>query len=364
MKEVIIVPNHVENLIRISGDEQKIREILETIKNDEYGIGTVDFNKIIPMPKSLDIECGSRTDKGLKAYTDFASSYAKGENIPIRSEQAYLKKRKDISSEEWELGKTAYQNIKKYGYSTWYDWRVNNWGTKWNAYGYEEDHQYENDNILRFQTAWSAPEPILEKLSKMYPDITFYHAWADEDLGYNCGLREYLGGKKSGEYITDDQKEALKFATLVWNLESEEIDELFSKDKILSIEEQNKEIKTQSLTDEKLEVVEILGQTALFTNGRVTDEELPDGLYKYDLREGENISFATIEKSVTVNHSGTILVKSPLDFYGQRYLVLDDDTSPNFLGYSLTPEEFMETDFTQSEEQDEEDTQTMGGMIL
>lgn len=121
-------------------------------------------------------------------------------------------------------------------------------------------------------------------------------------------------------------------------------------------------LSTQALTDEKLEVVEVLGQTALFTNGRVTEQELPDGLYRYDLREGENLSFATIERNVAANHAGTILTKAPLDFGGQEYLVFDEDTSPNFLGYDLTPEEFLQTDFTQTDAQEEDSAPQMGGI--
>lgn len=133
-------------------------------------------------------------------------------------------------------------------------------------------------------------------------------------------------------------------------------------------EVQAKELATQALTDEKLEVVEVLGQTALFTNGRVTEQELPEGLYRYDLRSGEGITFATVEPYVRSDHSGTILVKAPLSFGSEGYIAFDDDTSPNFLGYELTPTEFMETDFTQSEDEDidedEDETQTiqMGGI--
>ncbi len=64
----------------LKGDEQKIREMLETIQYDELGLGTVDFNKIIPMPKSLNIESGSRTDRGLKAYSDCIDVYVFGRN--------------------------------------------------------------------------------------------------------------------------------------------------------------------------------------------------------------------------------------------------------------------------------------------
>ena len=65
------MPNHVVNHISLQGDPVKIREMLEAIQSDEAGIGSVDFNKIIPMPESLGIEAGSQTDRGLKAYRDF-----------------------------------------------------------------------------------------------------------------------------------------------------------------------------------------------------------------------------------------------------------------------------------------------------
>ena len=44
--------------------------MLKTIQNDDYGIGTVDFNKIISMQESLNIKAGSKTDTGLRTYRD------------------------------------------------------------------------------------------------------------------------------------------------------------------------------------------------------------------------------------------------------------------------------------------------------
>ena len=69
------MPNHVTNHIKISGDPKRIKELLEAVKYDDVGLGSIDFNKVIPKPASLDIECGSNTDKGLKAYRDFISVY-------------------------------------------------------------------------------------------------------------------------------------------------------------------------------------------------------------------------------------------------------------------------------------------------
>lgn len=140
------MPNHVVNHISLQGDPVKIREMLEAIQSDEAGIGSVDFNKIIPMPESLGIEAGSQTDRGLKAYRDFIEAYTFGrpaddavkalESIPAESEGAFLCQRTDIRRDEWELGRSAWNNIRQYGAPTWYEWCVRNWGTKWNAYGY------------------------------------------------------------------------------------------------------------------------------------------------------------------------------------------------------------------------------------
>lgn len=125
-------------------------------------------------------------------------------------------------------------------------------------------------------------------------------------------------------------------------------------------EPQAKELTTQRMTDEKLEVVEVLGQTALFTNGRVTQKELPEGLYCYDLREGESIYFATVEPKVVINHAGTLITKQPIIFGEEGYIAFDEDSSPNFLGDEMTMQEFVGMEVTQ----DKEEGQQMGGMQL
>ena len=46
------MPNHVINMIAVDGDPKRINEMREAIQNVEYGLGTIDFDKIIPMPPS------------------------------------------------------------------------------------------------------------------------------------------------------------------------------------------------------------------------------------------------------------------------------------------------------------------------
>ena len=107
---------------------------------------------------------------------------------------------------------------------------------------------------------------------------------------------------------------------------------------------------------EKYELIEILGHPALFSNGRISHSDLPDGLYQYDLRSGDETDFVTLEKNVAVNHAGTVILKEPLDFGDRDYIPLDEDSSPNFTGEELDLEEFQQTNFS------EDQNMKMGGM--
>ena len=52
------MPNHVTNRLTIHAEGKRLEEILDAIKSDEAGRGSIDFNKLIPMPESLNIESG------------------------------------------------------------------------------------------------------------------------------------------------------------------------------------------------------------------------------------------------------------------------------------------------------------------
>ena len=91
-------------------------------------------------------------------------------------------------------------------------------------------------------------------------------------------------------------------------------------------EPEAKELKTQALTEEKLDVIEVLDRRALFSNGRLMPEQIPEGLYAYDLRHSDDGDrFCSIEPKVGVNHGGTVLMRDILDFGESGYIPLDDE---------------------------------------
>ena len=121
-------------------------------------------------------------------------------------------------------------------------------------------------------------------------------------------------------------------------------------------EPEAKELKTQALTEEKLDVIEVLDRRALFSNGRLMPEQIPESLYAYDLRHSDDGDrFCSIEPKVGVNHGGTVLMRDILDFGESGYIPLDEDTEPNFLGDEMTPSEF-------AEEEVQDEAMQMGGM--
>lgn len=111
---------------------------------------------------------------------------------------------------------------------------------------------------------------------------------------------------------------------------------------------------------EKLELIEILGRPALFTSARLLQKELPEGLYKYDLREGVDTPYASIEPSVAVDHTGTVITKEQIYFDDEGYIELDEDDAPCFTGEEMSIEEFLNSSFDEAHENTEE----LGGMKL
>ena len=68
----------------------------------------------------------------------------------------------------------------QYGSRNWYDWSIENWGTKWDAC----DVNTEKRTVI-FNTAWDFALPVIRELAKMVGDLLCFYA--DEDIGCNCG---------------------------------------------------------------------------------------------------------------------------------------------------------------------------------
>jgi len=88
------------------------------------------------------------------------------------------------------------QNLKaleETGYLHWYDWSMEKWGTKWNSYEFRWVLQEPNKLVFTFQTAWSSPHPVFEKLIELYPQLEFSTMSFDEMWNWACRGRMFDG---------------------------------------------------------------------------------------------------------------------------------------------------------------------------
>jgi len=71
----------------------------------------------------------------------------------------------DDNPEQIALEAAEKSNQEKYGYSTWYDFCVNEWGTKWDVGGDDGMITEDGPNALRmsFDSAWAPPVNAMEK---------------------------------------------------------------------------------------------------------------------------------------------------------------------------------------------------------
>lgn len=183
------MPNWVQTEIELSGSEADVKSVIDLIRNEQ---GDVDFSRIVPYPKYW--EC---PEKYFVKPTDIEVTQF-GE-----SEKPRLYARK-----------FSIQVMEDYPYLDWYNWQVDNWGTKWNA-----NESLFFGNLVWFQTAWSFAEPILKKLSELFPKVEFFFKYADEDLGNNCGS----GVATNGEVMFDNlsENDGMELAITLWGCEDD-----------------------------------------------------------------------------------------------------------------------------------------------
>ena len=69
----------------------------------------------------------------------------------------------------------------------WYDWQIQNWGTKWEPTDLSVE-QCDEELEITFNTAWSPPEDICRAIRNKYPDVSV--SWFYDEPG--CEIAGYL----------------------------------------------------------------------------------------------------------------------------------------------------------------------------
>jgi len=134
------MPNITINILKITNIGKK--DWFESGKEGSVEYSLFNFNHIIPEPKSSE-ECDPKY------------------NLNINPDSSIKEDEKP--------------------WFNWYQWRIDNWGTKWNGY----DCQILNDDAIKFETAWSPAVEVIKKLSRThYKDQQLILFTNDEDSDY------------------------------------------------------------------------------------------------------------------------------------------------------------------------------------
>lgn len=218
------MPNWCENELTITGpDVRKVMEAIRTESDEDEDARILDFNRIIPYP-----EMYREMDRRAQTYREKFAAIAKDD--PDREQK--------LEALATEYGVEPGAPWIKDGYNSGgYEWTCNAWGTKWNATGAHlttrEDtcrdslrktvtcshcktsHKIEHMTVLtcaqcgaplpealliraflEFDTAWSPPVPVIEKLASMFPDHAFELKYYEGGMGFSGHARWSKGNEE------------------------------------------------------------------------------------------------------------------------------------------------------------------------
>lgn len=207
------MPNHVTNRLEIKADREKVQEVMNFLKGETDDDNTpcyIDFNNIIPMPKELQIEASSSGEMGMQYIISMQRKPFNSQD-ELKTIQWIESQDEKVRKEVLQLGATYLRNLGTYGYATWYEWSIATWGTKWNAYNQE----FDEPNIIWFDTAWDGVPQLIQKLSERFPDVELHYAYADENLGSNVGRGIARNGEIDMTVPDDGSKEAFEIMFFV-----------------------------------------------------------------------------------------------------------------------------------------------------
>ena len=171
------MPNHCHNRVTFYSDDStailKLHKIwLSGIENDDDSeTRKTVFGHFVPEPD------WSKTPLKENEVKEYSWDKPKGEGgeLPVYKDKGF--------------GTGLYFPSTDINDDRWYNWRVQNWGTKWDCYSLEiDDTDMPHGFEVNFETAWSPPEEVCYAIKEQYDDLSI--SWFYDEPG--CELAGYL----------------------------------------------------------------------------------------------------------------------------------------------------------------------------
>lgn len=120
----------------------------------------------------------------------------------------------------------------KYGYESWYDWNIANWGTKWDVGNSQGINTWDDHELVAyFDSAWSPPVRAYERLEEQ--GFRVYATWYEPGSAFagiydECGVTDFdLSGMDSGDVQNEipqelDEQFGISESMAEWERENED----------------------------------------------------------------------------------------------------------------------------------------------
>lgn len=171
----------------------------------------------------------SHPDKAMveRALTAFADGRLLEEFIPLPAEL------KDTEAPVREVTATTEQLIEKYGAADWYNWCINNWGTKWDISPYGAEINEYGTLVGAFDSPWGPPIQAYEQLEQLGFEVRAYYC--EPGMGFAGvyeGVDEFydysgMSADEAENYLPEalDEMYGITASMREWEEENEENDE-------------------------------------------------------------------------------------------------------------------------------------------
>lgn len=190
------MPNHIKNKLVIDASFETLDAILNEFgTNVKPSLKTASDNSLVCMYKDEDFKfCWMDLRTGHVTSRDGINQIGLPDGYSPEIKEGFLHF-PDFTKVTPPPDDPAYhdqpsQDVARNSPNWWYNWNVENWGTKCTAYACERI----GSNKFMFETAWSPVPEIINKISLKYPGATIHYTWADDDTGSNCGKQVYRNG--------------------------------------------------------------------------------------------------------------------------------------------------------------------------
>lgn len=185
------MPNWCYSHLAVEGEATEIDRFNDSIITNRNE-GTADLTRLCPMPEVLE-GTQSPTPTSPEPHPNWAELLAKGEITQEWHDQLVNNQRA-----MYEAGQKAKAET---GYTNWYDWSIDHWGTKW-APRVTYFNRGEHDMEVRFESAWSPATELMRVISGLFPTLTFIMSFEEE-------ADSYLGTEifRAGEIIAESSVE-------------------------------------------------------------------------------------------------------------------------------------------------------------